>query len=337
MAKSNGKPKQASTTHGPPRGVRPFWSGTISFGLVNVPVKLYPANRGGPSGLRMLDTDGAPLSRRYYCPAEDVEVHPEHIQRGYELDNGQYVIVRDEELESLQPRKSREIDLRRFVKLDDVSPMFFERAYFLVPDGESTKAYLLLAAVLQHTQRAGIATFVMRAKEYLVAILAENGILRAATLRFEEELRTPEDVGLPEQTNPNKRQAAAFEKAIKRLAKPSLAEEELQDGYSRQLEALVAKKAKRKKNVVDVKQDAPVEDADDATTIDLLETIRRSLQTENGAPGDGRLGSKKRQSSPKEELQSKTKDELYKQAAQLDISGRSNMNKRQLVQALKRV
>jgi DNA end-binding protein Ku len=171
-------------------GARAFWSGTISFGLVSIPVNLFPANRSRSTGLRLLDKDGTPLRRRFFCPKDERDVHPEHVLRGYELENGEYVVVTDEELESLEPRKTRDIDLTRFVNKDDVPATLFERGYYLTPAGDSTKAYRLLAEVMEETGRVGIATFVMRGKEYLVAILAEDGIMRAETLRFQNEVRT---------------------------------------------------------------------------------------------------------------------------------------------------
>ena len=175
------------------RQPRPFWSGTISFGLVSVPVNLFPAQRGDGVPLRLLDPEGRPLARRYYCPAEETELGGDEIVRGYEVEEGKYVVIRDEELEALEPEKTRDIDLRRFVDRAEIDPMFFDRAYFLTPGADSTKAYRLLAAALEETDRAGIATFVMRGKEYWVAILAEEGLLAAATLRFPAEIRSPEE------------------------------------------------------------------------------------------------------------------------------------------------
>ena len=151
----------------PPPGeapVRPLWSGTISFGLVSVPVNMYPANRAGGVSLRMLDQDGTPLKRRFYCPRENREIHPEHIIRGYALESGEYVVVRDEELEALEPKKSRDIDLRLFVDAKDIDPMYFERAYFLAPASDSNKAYRLLASTMERLGQAGVSTLVMRGK-----------------------------------------------------------------------------------------------------------------------------------------------------------------------------
>src|SRR6056297_2196044 len=168
--KTKAKLKAARTK----RGVRSFWSGTISFALVNVPVELFPANRRTGVSFRMLGPDGTPLQRRYYCPEHQTDVHPEHIMRGFPVDEEQYVIVRDEELEAIEPKKSREIDLRRFVGISEISPLFFHRTYYLTPRGDTNKAYRLLADVLERSGRAGIATFVMRDREYLIAIMAEQ-------------------------------------------------------------------------------------------------------------------------------------------------------------------
>ncbi|HEX7808321.1 MAG TPA: Ku protein, partial [Thermoanaerobaculia bacterium] len=180
-----------------PAGLRSFWTGTITFGLVTVPVALYAATRPRAVGLKMIGPDEAPVRRRYVCSKDEKPLDPDDIVRGYEIEKGKFVVVTDEELEAVEPRKSREIDLQRFVDLADIDPMYFERAYYLVPGGGTNKAYRLLAEVMEKRKVAGIATFVMRAKEYLVAIIAENGILRAETLRFEDEVRTPDDVGLP--------------------------------------------------------------------------------------------------------------------------------------------
>ena len=113
----------------------------------------------------------------FYCPKDGREVEPDEIIRGYELEDGTYVVVSDDELEALEPQKSREIDLREFVDLSDLPPPLLERGYYLTPLKEATKAYRLLAQVMEQTRQAGIATFVMRDREYLIAIFARNGVL----------------------------------------------------------------------------------------------------------------------------------------------------------------
>src|SRR5262245_49870459 len=143
-------------------GARPrsFWSGTITFGLVSVPVDLYPAAREERSSLRMLDEDGTPLRRQYWCPKEERPLSAEEIIRGVEVADGKWVTVTDEELEALEPEKTRDISLQRFVPRKELPPAYFETGYVLTPGGRSTKAYKLLAAAMEEADRAGIATFV---------------------------------------------------------------------------------------------------------------------------------------------------------------------------------
>jgi DNA end-binding protein Ku len=263
---------------------RSFWSGTISFGLVSIPVELYPANRSARVSLRMLDADGTPLRRRFF-DASEKPLESDALVRGYEIDSNDFVVVTDEELESLEPGKSRDIDLRRFVDSDAIEPLWFERAYFLTPAGNSNKAYRLLAATMERTGKAGIATFVMRTREYLVAILAENGILRAETLRFHDEVRSPEDVGLPEPAQVPAAAVKRVTRAIGRLAADALDPAELQDTYARRLRELVEKKRKRGEDVVAPAAGADQDDEDD-DIIDLMQVLKRSMKAAEEAGGD---------------------------------------------------
>ena len=260
--------------------VRAFWSGTITFGLVSIPVELFPANRTQRVSLRMVSEDGVPLARRYFCSKDGRELEWDDIVRGYEIEKDTYVVVTDEELERLAPEKTRDIDLRRFVPVSDIDPIHFERAYFLTPGGNSTKAYRLLAATMEETGRAGIATFVMRGKEYLVAILAENGILRAETLRFAEEIRSAEDVGLPEPSKPKAAEVKKIVAAMSRLEEKKLDEKELTDRSAERLLDLVARKEKSGEDVVEA---AAADAAPSEGVIDLMEVLRRSLLGESGA------------------------------------------------------
>ncbi|HEU4523252.1 MAG TPA: Ku protein, partial [Thermoanaerobaculia bacterium] len=267
-----------------PSGLRSFWTGTITFGLVSVPVALFPANRGRGSSLKMVDEGGTPLSRRYVCSKTGDELDDDDIVRGYEIEKGKFVVITDEELEAIEPRKSREIDLQTFVPMEEIDPRYFERAYFLTPTGGSNKAYRLLAEVMEKNGRAGIATFVMRAKEYLVAILSENGILRAETLRFADEVRKPADVGLPKKPKAKPADVKKFETLIgKHAGKVNF--REFLDPEAERLEKLVAKKQKDRAAVVksEVQEE---EDAGGGEVVDLLEVLSRSL-------GGSRKGARK--------------------------------------------
>jgi DNA end-binding protein Ku len=347
---------------------RAFWSGTITFGLVSIPVDLYPANRSQRVSLRMVSEEGIPLARRYFCPKEGRELDWDEIVRGYEIEKDTFVVVDDDELEKLAPEKTRDIDLRRFVGIEEIDPIYFERAYFLTPGGNSTKAYRLLAATMEITGRAGIATFVMRDKEYLVAIIAENGILRAETLRFADEVRTAEDVGLPEPKKPKAAAVKKVEQAIAALGRKELDESELADHGTERLLQLVRRKEKSGRDVVEAPAGARAEPSEGV--IDLMEVLKRSLQarapakpaggTKRATPKkSGRKSSRTAATAPAkrngakrgrasggaqkpaggargEELAALTRDELYERAQQLDIEGRSGMTKKQLIDALRR-
>ncbi len=319
------------TERRPPRA---FWSGTIAFGLVTVPVELLPAVRSRRVSLRMLAPDGTPLSRRYWCPRDERLLDAAEIVRGYEVDDGEFVVVTDEELDALEPEKSREIDLRRFVPREQIDPIYFERGYFLAPAGETTKAYRLLARAMEDADRAGVGTFVMRGKEYLVAILSEGGILRAETLRFAAEIRSPEDVGLADPGDADTDRAARLEAAIDELAADSLEPEELGDPYAERVESLVAEKLAAGEDVVSIPEEARRETSE-VEIVDLMEVLKRRLQGGGKASEAGRR-SAARAGAPSEELEERTKKELYQMAQDLEIEGRSSMTKAELVRAIER-
>jgi DNA end-binding protein Ku len=281
----NGKRRNSNTIDSEELRARAFWSGTITFGLVSIPVNLFSGTRSHGTALRMLTDEGTPLSRRFYCPKQKREVDQDEIVRGYETERDTFVVVTEDELEALEPRKSRDIDLRRFVSAEDIEPIYFERSYYLTPAGESTKAYRLLAASLEEHQRAGIATFVMRGKEYLVAITAEKGILRADTLRFSDELRSPADVGLPkERPAVKKADVTKMRKLIASHASAKIAESELEDEYAEQLHKLVARKEKKDEDVYALPEEAAEAAAGEADVIDLVEVLKRSLRGGGEAP-----------------------------------------------------
>jgi DNA end-binding protein Ku len=258
--------------------VRPQWSGTLSFGLVSIPVDLYPANRSGSVSLRMLAPDGVRLRRRFVCPEDDVETPSDELVRGYEWEPGKYVVVTDEELESLEPDKTRDIDLRLFVPVDSVDPVYFVRSYFLAPSGDSSKAYHLLLEVMQKEKRAGIATFVMRDKEYLVAIMAHKGLLCAHALRFQDELRKPSV--LPDKPpRADKADVDRFVKLIDKHAQAKFELDQLHDEAAEQLRKLAERKAKSGKDVIEADGEGSDESDGEAgaDVIDLMQVLKKSL------------------------------------------------------------
>jgi DNA end-binding protein Ku len=255
------------------RGARPFWSGTLTFGLVSVPVDLYPGNRTNRAPLRMLGPDHEPLARRYYSEKSGRDLDLDDMVRGFEIDKDKYVVVTDEELERLAPEQSRDIDLRRFVELKSVPPIYFDRSYFLAPAEGSEKAYRLLSDTMAKSDLAGIATFVMRGKEYLVAIFPENGILRAETMRFPDDLRSPKEIGLPEKKRGPTATVKKFERLIAKHSARTLPLKELKDEKTEQLLKLIEKKRARHQDIVEVKVPEP----DEGKVVDIMAALKRSL------------------------------------------------------------
>ena len=319
---------------------RAFWSGTLTFGLVSVPVDLFPAVRSRRTALRMLGPDDQPLVRRYFCSADGKPLTRDDIVRGYENDDGSFTIVADEELDALAPRKSRDIDLRRFVKREEIPRQLLERPYVLAPAGESTKAYHLLAETMERADKAGIATFVMRGKEYLAAIFAEGGTLRAVTMRFKEELRTPDDVGLPPIARAPAERRQEMDRALAELTADELDLRLLEDEYADALLELAQAKRAADRDVVEI-DEAPADEEESADIIDIMTVLkermggaaRRPARAEPARPRERASGA---DAGRADAFESKSKKQLYEQAKKLDLPGRSAMSREQLIAALRK-
>jgi len=172
-----------------------IWSGTISFSLVAIPVRLVTAVKPGRVSFRMLhSTDYSPLARRMFCPEEQTMVTPDEIIRGYEILPDKYVLMTDEELESVSPERSRTIEILDFIDMKEVDPIYYDHPYYLVPSKGGEKAYQLLVEVMRRTNKAGLAKFVLAEREYLVAIKSKDGALELVTLHYSDEILPDEDI-----------------------------------------------------------------------------------------------------------------------------------------------
>ncbi|HVA43262.1 MAG TPA: Ku protein [Acidimicrobiales bacterium] len=178
---------------------RPIWSGSISFGLVNVPVKLFTAVRKKSVRFHQLHaSDGARIQQRRVCSADGEEVAYEDLVKGYELYPGQYVVIDPDELDALDPEATQTIDIEDFVDLAEIDPLFYDASYYLVPDARGTKAYRLLLDAMRDTGRVGIARVVMRTKQYLCAVRPVGEALVLTTMNFADEVVTEDEMeGLP--------------------------------------------------------------------------------------------------------------------------------------------
>jgi DNA end-binding protein Ku len=260
---------------------RPIWRGAISFGLVNVPVKLYSAVQKKTVRFNQLhDADGVRIQQKRVCPADGKEVPYEHIVKGYEISPDRYVVISPEELEALDPQKTRTIDIEDFVDLEEIDPLYYEHPYYLVPDTGAAKAYKLLLAALQESKKVGIARVVLRSKEYLTAIRPSDGILTMETMLFADELVSPE--GLEELPDEDVK-ASDREIDMARQLIDSLAADfdptKYRDEYRERVLELIERKAEGK----EVATQPPVEEP--AKVPDLMAALEASLaQANQGRP-----------------------------------------------------
>jgi DNA end-binding protein Ku len=252
---------------------RALWSGSLSFGLVNVPVQVVSAVRDLDLHFHQLHAkDKVRIEQRRFCAEEDVEVGIEEVAHSYDLD-GKQVIVSDEELASVQPRKTRTIDIETFVPLAELDPIHFDHPYFLVPAGDSEgtlRAYRLLERTMDASGRVALGRFVMRTKEYLAAVRARDGALELTTMLFHDEVRPakPIPTGGKKPTKQQLDQAVAMIEELTEDWKP----ERYEDCYRERLEDVIKRKRKRQKIEV------PKSESEPSPADDLMEALKRSLE-----------------------------------------------------------
>jgi DNA end-binding protein Ku len=252
---------------------RALWSGSLSFGLVNVPVQLVSAVRDLDYHFNQLhEKDKVPIEMRRFCSEEDAEVTWEEVAHGYDLD-GKQVVVSDEELGSVQPRKTRTIDVEAFVELEDVDPIYFDHPYFLIPAGDSEgtlRAYRLLVETLAKQDRVALGRFVMRTKEYLVAVQARDGALALTTMLFHDEVRPTKDVPTGGK-KPTKKQLDNAVAIIEELSN-DWDPERYRDCYRERLKRVIDDK--RKRRTIEV----PSPEKEPSPAPDLMDALERTLE-----------------------------------------------------------
>lgn len=174
---------------------RPIWNGAISFGLVSIPVKLYSATVDRAVRFHQIDSrSGSRVRQKRVSEADGAEVPYEEIVKGYELSSGKYITITDDELAALDPKASRTIDLIEFVALESIDPIYYDSAYYLAPDPATAKPYKLLLSAMADAGKVGIATFVMRGKERLCALRADDDKLVLSTMRYADEIREVDEI-----------------------------------------------------------------------------------------------------------------------------------------------
>ena len=200
---------------------RSIWSGALTFGLVNIPVKLFTAVSQKDVHFHMLhDKDGARIELKRFCSAEEVEVPYEHVVKGYEVSPKRYVTVTREELEQYDPKATRTIEIHDFVDLSEIDPVFYESTYWLAPDPSAAKAYKLLKEAMERAGKVAIATTVLRTKESLCCVRPSGEALALTTMNRADEVVSPATLELPKAAKPAERELAMAEQLVASLTGP---------------------------------------------------------------------------------------------------------------------
>jgi len=271
---------------------RAIWSGAISFGLVNIPVKLYSAVSKKTVRFHQLDSKtGSRIQQKRVNPQTGEEVPYEQLVKGYELSPDRYVVVKPEELEAIEPKKTRTIDIEDFVDIDEIDPIYYDHPYYLAPGAGAGKAYALLLQALKDSGRVGIARVVIRSKEQLVAIRPRDEVLTMETLLFGDEVVAPEEIGdLPD---PDEATASKKEVDMARQLIESLATEfdpsKYRDEYRETVLEMIERKAQGEEIAVQPAEEAPAEVPD---LMAALEASIASAKRQSGG-GGGSGGAKK--------------------------------------------
>ena len=315
---------------------RPIWSGAISFGLVTVPVKLFTATESKQVSFNQFQKDTGQRIR-YKRVAEDSgeEVSYDEIVKGYEIEKGRYVLVEPEELEELEPRKSRTIDIEDFVDLDDIDPVYFDKTYYLGPanDAGAEKPYALLHKALSDARKVAVARFVMRTKEYLAVVRPIGDMLGLETMYFPDEVRHAGSVeGAPVEADLSERELGIAKQLIESMSS-SWEPERYEDTYRERVLELIEAKAKGE-TIVTEREAAPAPVGDLMAALEA--SVARARERKQGDGGEATVTEAKPRKPSGEDLESLSRDELYDRAAAASVQGRSKMTKDELLAALRK-
>ncbi|PWG82114.1 non-homologous end joining protein Ku [Pararcticibacter amylolyticus] len=256
--------------------MRSIWKGSIGFGLVNIPIKLYSAVQNSSLGMDMLDSrDHSRIRYQRINEKTRKEVPYDKIVKGYPINDG-YVVLEDKDFEDASPAKSKIIEIENFVDIDEVNPMFYETSYYSEPETQGRKAYALLMKALQKSKKAGLARFVLRSTENLCVIHPVDNVIVVTKIRFAEEIRSSEDILSPSDINVSKKE---LDMGLALISQYSSKFEinKFKDEYSHELMKIIQAKAKGKRPTI--KKLKPQKAAGD----DLYEQLMQSLNTRKGA------------------------------------------------------
>jgi DNA end-binding protein Ku len=282
---------------------RPIWSGSISFGLVNVPVKLFSATSPKEIRFHMLhDKDGGRIQQKRVCSIDGHEVPWEHIVKGFEISKGRYVTVTREELEAFNPKGTKSIDIEDFVELGQIDPVYYETTYYLVPDRGAQRPYALLLEAMRKTHRVGIARFVLRTKQYLCAVRPMEKALALSTMLYADEIVDQSELeGLPgKEAAPRERELHMAEQLVESLA-TDFQPEKYKDTWREEVLALLERKAQGEEIVAE-----PAAAEPSGKVVNLMEALQRSLAAAKKGEAPSQQGERRNRAEPQHRAAART-------------------------------
>lgn len=252
---------------------RTLWKGTLSFGLVTIPVGLYTATEDkSPSFNQLRESDHSRISYKRVAKADDTEVPFDEIVKGFEYERDHYVVFSKDEIDALRPASSRTIDIQQFVPLEQIDPIYFDRAYYLAPDPSGAKAYGLLSQAMEDSSSVAICKITLRDKEHLATLRLRDGVFVLETMHWPDEIRAfdLEDVDITEVPEPRPQEVKMAQALISSLTE-DFSPEAFRDEYRERVLEAVQAKVEGAEVVVQAEEGPP------ATVVDLMEALRASV------------------------------------------------------------
>jgi len=273
---------------------RAIWKGSISFGLVNIPIALYPATRREELKFRLLrKTDLSPVNYKRVAEKDGKEVPWDQIVKGYEYEKGKYVVLQDEDFQRVDIEATQTVDIQDFVELDEIDPIFFYKPYYLEPQKGGDKAYALLRDALKDSKKVGVAKVVIKTREYLAGVKPENGALVLELMHFADELADTSKLHIPKKVEVGKREMTMAKSLIDSMSS-KWNPEKYKDDYREALMEVIEKKVEAGGKEIEEK---PRKAPKPTKVIDLVSVLQKSLE-ETGAKRKTRSKSRAEKAHP---------------------------------------
>ena len=258
---------------------RAIWKGSISFGLVNIPIALYPATRREELKFRLLrKTDLSPVSYKRVAEKDGKEVSWDQIVKGYEYEKGKYVVLREEDFQRVDLEATQTVDIQDFVDLKEIDPMFFYKPYYLEPQKGGDKAYALLRDALKDTNKVGVAKVVIKTRQYLAGVKPEDSALVLELMHFADELADPEKLHVPKKLEVGKREMDMAKSLIGSMTS-KWQPEKYKDDYRQALMDVIEEKVEAGGKEIEEK---PRKAPKPTKVIDLVSVLQKSLEHTGG-------------------------------------------------------